>query len=156
MIEVSLTKALREFIATAVKDFRLPVEKGESRAPQVLNGELPPKQYVEPNQSERKDDFPFVVVRPEGAVTEREKTEVNVSIIIGCYTKEFDGHDYCLNVMSKIRNALVSMENGTLNEKYILQFPIEWDNLPQHPWPQWQIIMTTRWVFNTPQAITNF
>lgn len=156
MIEVYLTKALREFIKAAVKDFRLPVEKGEIRAPQILNGELTPKQYIEPNQSERKDDFPFVVVRPEGATTERERTEVTVSIVIGCYTKEFDGHDYCLNVMSRIRNALTAMENGTLDQKYILQFPIEWDNIPQQPWPQWQIIMTTRWVFNTPQAIANF
>ena len=152
MIEIYLTKALREFIKTAVKDFRLPVEKGEIRPPQVINGFLPPKQYIQPNQSEREDDFPFVVVRPDKAETDSGKTEVTVSIIIGCYSKDFDGYEYCLNVMSRIRNALSSMKNGVLDKKYILQFPFEWDIVPEQPWPQWQVDITTRWVFNAPQA----
>lgn len=156
MIEIYLTQALRELVEEAVKDFRLPVEKGETRAPKVINGYLPPKQYIMPGQTARDDDFPFVVVRADKATSNKEETQVDVSIIIGCYSKEFDGHEYCLNVMSRIRNALTSLENGILAGKYILSFPIEWDLVPEQPYPQWQLDMTTHWVFNTPKPITNF
>lgn len=150
MIEQELTKSLRKFIENAVKDFRLPVEHGEIRAPIIINGFLPPK------QTKNDDDFPFVVVRPERAASDVELTEVTVSIIIGCYAKDYDGHEYCLNVMTRIRNALATMENGNLDDKYILNFPIEWDIVPEQPWPQWQLDMTTRWSFNTPRVTTDF
>lgn len=153
MIEQELARHLRKFIEDAVKDFRLPVEfEKKPRAPKIINGYLPPK------RSEKGDDFPFVVVRPDAATCEREVTEVTVSIIIGCYAKEeeYDGYEYCMNVMTRIRNALTSMENGTLAKKYMLNFPISWNNVTEQPWPQWQLDMETKWRFNTPQAITDF
>lgn len=151
MIEQLLAQSLREFIREAVEDFRLPVKaQQELRAPQIINGYLPPK------QTNTDDDFPFVLVRPDSATSEREMTEVKVSIIIGCYTKEYDGHEYCMNVMTRIRNALMSMENGTLDGKYVLNFPINWNIVPEQPWPQWQLDMETSWCFNSPQALTNF
>ena len=146
MIENKLTEALRDFIKEAIKDFRLPVENGEMRAPQVVNGYLPPK------RSGDCDDFPFVIVRPEKGTSDREATEITVSIIIGCFAEEYDGHEYCLNVMARIRSALASMENNILANKYVLNFPIDWDISPDQPYPQWQIDMTTHWQFNTPQA----
>ena len=151
MIEQELVKSLREFIKDAVKDFRLPVEtEKKPRAPKVYDGYLPPK------RSENGDDFPLIIVRPESATTEREETEVSVAIIVGCYTEEFDGHEYCLNVMTRIRNALTSMENGILAKKYVLKFPITWNIVPEQPWPQWELEIDTKWCFNTPQAITDF
>lgn len=152
MIEQELARNLREFIKDAVKDFRLPVAKEENaRAPKVYDGYLPPK------RSEPGDDFPFVVVRPDAATSEQYMTEVTVSIIIGCYAKpeEYDGHEYCLNVMTRIRNALTSMENGRLAERYVLNFPINWNIVPEQPWPHWQLDMETKWSFNTPQAIVS-
>lgn len=153
MIEQELARNLRKFIEDVVKDFRLPVEMEKTpRAPKVHDGYLPPK------RSEPGDDFPFVIVRPDAATTERTATEVTVSIIIGCYAKEeeYDGYEYCLNVMTRIRNALTSMENGILAKKYVLNFPISWNNVPEQRWPQWQLDMETKWSFNTPQAITDF
>jgi hypothetical protein len=146
MIENLLTAELRDFINNAVKDYRLPVKDGEGRAPQIINGYLPPK------RSSDDDDFPFVIVRAEAGNCEREQTEITVAIIIGCYTKEYNGHEYCLNVMTRIRNALCSMENNILANKYVLQFPISWEVPQNQPWPQWQLDMTTHWDFNTPQA----
>lgn len=146
MQENKLTEALREFIREAVKDFRLPVENGEARAPQVINGYLPPK------RSGDTDDFPFVIVLPEKGTSNREATEVTVSIIIGCFAEDYDGHEYCLNVMSRIRSALAAMENNILANKYVLSFPVTWELVPEQPWPQWQLNMTTQWEFNTPQA----
>lgn len=153
MIENNLAKALREFIKEAIKEFRLPVENpepikdGDIRAPQVINGYLPPK------RSGDKDDFPFVIVRPERGTSERTATTITVSIIIGCYAESYDGHEYCLNVMARIRNALCSMPNNILAKKYVLSLPITWDMAQDQPYPQWQLDMSTQWEFNTPQAI---
>ena len=153
MIEQELARNLREFIKDAVKDLRLPVEfEKKARAPKIINGYLPPK------RAEKGDDYPFVLVRPDAATSERDTTEVTVSIIIGCYAKpeEYDGYEYCMNVMTRIRNALTSMKDGRLAEKYVLNFPIIWNNVPEQPWPQWQLEMETKWYFNTPQAISVF
>lgn len=152
MIENNLTKALREFIAEAVKDFRLPVENpepiedGDIRAPQIINGYLPPK------RSEAKDDFPFVLVRAEkGTIGEVRKT--TISIVVGCYTEKYDGHELCLSVMTRIGNALKSMPNDILANKYVLSSDIEWEVPENQPYPQWELYMTTHWEFNSPQAI---
>lgn len=147
MVENKLTLALREFIKEAVKNFRLPVENGKIRAPQVINGYLPPK------QSGNLDDFPYVIVRPEKGSSEREATEVTVSIIIGCYAEDYDGYEYCLNVMARIRHALAELENNILANRYVLQFPISWEMVPGQPYPEWQLDMTTHWDFNSPKAI---
>lgn len=147
MIENLLTEALREKITEAVKDFRLPVQNGEMRAPKVINGYLPPK------RSTAEDDFPFVLVRAEAGTSNVDKTETTVAIIIGCYSNENDGHEYCLNVMTRIRKAFSEMENGILANKYILKYPITWEMVPGQPIKQWQLDMITQWDYNTPQAI---
>jgi len=154
MIENNLIKALREFIKEAVKDFRLPVENpepiedGDIRAPQIINGYLPPK------RSEAKDDFPFVMVRPEkGSIGEVRK--MTISIVVGCYTEEYDGYELCLSVMTRIANALNTMPNNILASKYVLSSDsdIDWELPDNQPYPQWELYMTTHWEFNSPQAI---
>lgn len=147
MIENELTESLRAFIEQSVADYRLPVKNGEPRAPRVFNGYLPPK------RSGYDDDFPFVVVRPDSGEVDTEQTTVSVSIVIGCYTEEFDGHEHCLNVMSRIRNALTMMENNTLANRYVLSYPISWSVLEDQPYPQWQLDMETKWTMKTPQCI---
>lgn len=149
MIETNLAIALGIFIEDAVKDLRLPTKKGELRAPQVVDGYLPPKQTLE------EDDFPFVIVRAEGGVSEMEITTVTVSLIIGCHTTETDGYVRCLEVMQRIRKALCELPYRVLDKRYQLEYPISWANIPAQPYPQWQIEMTTKWVINTPQ-MTDF
>ena len=144
MVENELAKALRAFIAGVVSEYRLPVKNGEPRAPEVVNGFLPPK------RSSVEDDFPFVLVRLEKGETNLEETTCTAAIIIGCYTAEFDGHEYCLNVMERIKQALCSMPFGTLANKYQLRYPVKWELPDEQPYPQWQIGMTTEWAFNAP------
>lgn len=146
MIENLLTEALREKIAEAVKDFRLPVEYGEMRAPNVINGYLSPRDYT------RKDVFPFVLVRAEEGSINVDKTQTTVAIIIGCYSNENDGEKYCLNVMRRIIQALSEMENGILANKYVLKHPMSWQ-IAEQPVNKWQLDMMTQWEYNTPQAI---
>lgn len=149
MVENSLTEALCGFIEEAVKDFSMPTKTGIERAPKVIEGYLPPK------RSNSDDDFPFVIVRPAQGTSEMGQTDVTVNIIIGCYTEGLDGYKYCLNVMNRIRHSLATMSCHTLKNKYQLKFPITWENPSDQPYPQWQIDMTTHWIFNTPQ-LTDF
>lgn len=147
MVENLLTKAIREKIAEAVKDFRLPVKHGEARAPQVVNG------YLVPKRTTAQDDFPFVIVRPVSGKRDVEETEVEVAIIVGCYSEEFDcGYEYCVNVMSRISHAFAAMENNILAGRYVLRFPISWELVSEQPAPQWQLEMKTTWIYRTPQA----
>lgn len=146
MVENELAKALRAFIADAVKDYRLPVKTGEMKAPTVVNGFLPPK------RSTAEEDFPFVLVRLEKGATDLEETAVTAAIIIGCYTTEFDGHEHCINVMERIKQALCSMPYGTLASKYILRYPVKWELPDEQPYPQWQLGMTTEWAYRAPEV----
>ena len=87
MVENELTRAIRELVAEAVKNFSLPTKpergsaEGDLRAPQVVNGYLPPK------RTGQKDDFPFVLVRADEGATDQDSTEVKVSIIVGTYSE---------------------------------------------------------------------
>lgn len=150
MIETKLLIDLGVFIEDVVKDYRMPTKTpGNLRAPQIIDGYLPPK------RSTPDDDFPFVIVRAEEGIAQQGQTQVTVSLIIGTYTTETDGYAHCLEIMQRIRTALCQLPNQTLNARYQLAFPIEWRNVPDQPYPQWIIEMTTRWVMNTP-ALTNF
>lgn len=147
MVENELTRALMTCIESAVQDYRLPVKSGELKAPKVLNGYLPPKRT---NRDE--DDFPFIIVRTESGVCDQDSTRTEVSIIIGCYSQEIIGHEYCINVMTRIKNAFMSLPNCTLAKRYILDFPIKWAMAPDQPYPQWQLDMQTTWIYKAPIA----
>lgn len=145
MVENHLAKALRDHLAKELDAFRLPAQSGEHRPPQIINGYLPPK------RSGWNDDFPFVIVRPESGRVEMGETDITVSIIVGCYTEEMDGHEHCMNVASRIRNALTMLPNQTLDRRFMLRFPLSWKLHAEQPYPLWQIDMETRWVTKTPE-----
>lgn len=166
MVEIELCRALRAFIEDAVKDLQLPVEptaeqiqNGEAekasedeyvfrRTPKVINGYLPPK------RSQQVQDFPFIVVRPDEGDSDRESTRVTVSIIFGAYSQSGDGYEHCLNMMARVRNALMSMPFQTLDERYQLRDDISWQNFPDQPCPYWQIDMKTHWQVQAPQPLS--
>ncbi|MBQ3840550.1 MAG: hypothetical protein II819_11555 [Fibrobacter sp.] len=151
MVTNFLTKALRELCEQAVKDFRLPTKDGKTlRAPQIVNGFLPPKRSTD------LDDFPFVLVRPEQCTTDRESEEVRVNIIVGCYSEEYDGFEYGVNVVERIKEKICTLPDETLAKRYQMRYPIKWTMVPEQPWPQWQIDMETIWIFNSPRNTGDF
>lgn len=151
MVTNFLTKALRELCELAVKDFRLPTKDGKTlRAPQIVNGFLPPKRSTD------LDDFPFVLVRPEQCTTDRESEEVRVNIIVGCYSEEYDGFEYGVNVVERIKEKICTLPAETLAKRYQMRYPIKWTMVPEQPWPQWQIDMETIWIFNSPRNTDDF
>lgn len=146
MVVNHFTDALAAKIADAVKDLRLPVKNGEPRPPKVIDGYLPPK------RSGMDDDFPCVIVRPENGETAERAATISAAVIIGCWSEEFDGYRHCVNVMERIKSALATMENGTLADRYILQYPIKWELAPEQPYPFWQIEMTLSFGYRAPMA----
>jgi hypothetical protein len=151
MVTNFLTKALRELCEQAVKDFRLPTKDGKTlRAPKIVNGFLPPKRSTD------LDDFPFVLVRPEQCTTDRESEEVRVNIIVGCYSEEYDGFEYGVNVVERIKEKICTLPAETLAQRYQMRYPIKWTMVPEQPWPQWQIDMETIWIFNSPRNTDDF
>ena len=153
MVTNLLTKALRELCAQAVKDFVLPTKEGQNpRAPRIVNGFLPPKR----SGNGELDDFPFVIVRPEAGTGERESEEIRVNIIVGCYSEEFDGYEYGINVIERIKEKICTLPAETLDNRYQMRYPIKWNMVTEQPWPQWQIDMETIWIINSPQNTDNF
>lgn len=151
MVLNELTKSIRELCADAVKNFRLPTEGGnELRAPQIFNGFLPPK------RSGSKDDFPFVLVRPISCEMNRGSQEIRVVIFVGCFSEEFDGYEYCVNVCERICEKIATLPDETLNKKYQMSYPIRWTEPEEQPYPQWQFEIETTWVYNSPMNHDDF
>lgn len=158
MVVNILTKAIRELCAKAVKDFRLPTKDAPGpgkkekvlKAPQIINGFLPPK------RANDNDDFPFVLVRPEQGTTDRGSEEIKVNIIIGCYSEEYDGFEFGINVMERIKAAISQLPAETLENRYQMRYPIKWSMANDQPYPQWQIDIETTWVMNAPVNVDEF
>lgn len=149
MIEQELVRALQAFLAEALKDFGMPTKDGKLRPPKIIDGYLPPK------RSGTDEDFPFVVVRPDSGTTDQNAVNVEVTLIVGAYTEETNGYLYCLNAMTRIRNALLSLRNGCLADRFLLVGEFSWKNLEEQPWPQWNLFITTNWMTNAPQFLTS-
>ena len=146
MIETNLALTLGVFLEKVLRDLRLPTKNPKcKKPPTVFDGYLPPKRAL------GEEDFPFVIVRAEEGVSERGQTVVTVAFVIGCYSTETDGYAYCLEIMQRIRQALCELPAQTLAKKYQLAFPITWNNVPDQPYPQWQLEMTTKWEFSSSQ-----
>lgn len=150
MVTNLLTKAIRNKVTESVVNFRLETPKGTLKAPQVVNGFLPPKK-IGPD-----DDFPFVIVRPESGIMDPESQQIKVNIIVGCYSESFDGYEVCLNVVNRIIDKLSSLPGGILEGKYIASFPIRWNMTPEQPYPQWQIDIETNWTCRSPENTDDF
>lgn len=145
MVENLLAKELRDYLAERFRQYGLPAQGGNSRrVPQIVNGYLPPK------RSGKDDDFPFVLVRVQSGKTVHDATTAEVLFIVGCYSEDFDGHEYCLNVMAEIRNALFSLPNATLSDKYEFRSEFSWSLVADQPWPYWELRINTQWVMVAP------
>lgn len=145
MVVSNLGEAIRAKVAEALKEYRLPVEKGEPRTPQIFNCFLPPK------RAGVQDDFPFVAVITRHGEVDYDQTIVTVPIVIGCYSKEYDGHEYCFNVLQRLISELCRMPGGCLADKYILQYPLKWDLLEEQAYPYWEVHLETKWMLQSPQ-----
>lgn len=148
MTEIELTRAIREKLELIVANLRLKSDKVDQpdRPPTVINGFLAPK------RSNQQSDFPYLIVRPNQGITGNDGfTHVTVKLLIGCFSEEFDGFEYGLQVLNIIRLGL--MENLTLENRFRMELPFDWQLFDDQPYPEWVLEATTQWTIPTPQQI---
>ena len=147
MIEIDLCRAIRTRSEEILKDLIIPADRGfPDRSPSIINGFLPPK------RSKAESDFPFVVVRPgEGNTNANRLTRATVKMLVGCYSEDFDGHEYALLVLARLRTGL--MECPTLESRYRMELPFSWRLYDDQPYPNWELEITTEWSIATPLEI---
>ena len=156
MNDVHLCRALGELLEQGLSDFLLPLEHKDEepvkfRAPKIYQGYLPPKRSK--SEAGNDDDFPFVVVRPDNGSIEEEGCSAEISLVIGVWEDEFDGHLTALSLKEKIESLLLNIPNRTLAERFVLELPMSWENSPTQPWPFWQIVLKTKWTFHVPEVV---
>lgn len=156
-----LCAALRSRIAEVVADMRL--EEGGNRppgarpnpgqrvfrAPSVINGFLPPKKA-------EIGDHPFIIVRPTtGRIEgETEHTKQGVVILIGTYADDAEGHEDLLTIVQKVIQSV--RESPTLDNRYTLAYPLNWEVYEQQQQPFWTAAIDTEWTVPTPVRVGDF
>jgi hypothetical protein len=161
MNEIELCAALRKRLVDGLANMQLVIENGGGavKAPQVVDGFLPPKRET-PN-----DDFPFVIVRPVSGRTDSSATSsVNIKILIGAFCDTYDGHIDVMLVIAEIRRIILENQNlqlvvavgskasqETMGRLFRLSFPLEWEVFEDQPEPEWLGHVVTRWEIPTTQ-----
>jgi hypothetical protein len=149
MQENLLCDALRSYIEMSLSSFKLEAVRKNGEEPKLVQLKLIDG-YLPPKRSTSNEDHPFVLVRPDGATTDDGVTQAEVSIVIGVWQSEFNGHRDCISAMAKIRQALFELPARTLANRYQLNGPVVWENLAEQPWPYWQLNMKTTWLMRGP------
>mgnify|MGYP001562928634 CR=1 FL=1 len=120
--------------------------KTDARAPQVIDGWLPPK-------TPAGEDFPFLIVRPRDGTDASESadqdSQATVEIIIGTFSDTVDGWLDVLLVVDAIRLYLAAAP--ALGGAFEPDGPLKWSLPEEHARPQWLGIVTT--IFRLPRPL---
>lgn len=125
-----------------VADYLLETNKGQAKAPQVVEGWLPPKESTE------VPDVPYVILRLLEGEDSAESAQVNIKILVGSYSEDTDGWKDAVNVILRIRERLLI--NRTLGKKFRLKQPLKWKLFEEQPYPIWIGEITTIWTVALP------
>jgi hypothetical protein len=157
MNEIFLCQSLRDRLTAIVEQMQLPTDTDANtlKAPRVVSGFLEPKRSR--GSKEDEPDFPYIIVRPPNGQTTADQTSTaQVNLIIGCHSDEFDGYEYCLHVMSEVRRGLMTQPNlnpDAIGSVFRMEYPFEWELPDDQPWPEFLMLVKTRWTIATPIEI---
>jgi hypothetical protein len=146
---VGLYLALKARLEEVVENFSLET-KTDRRAPEVIDGWLPPKANAE---AER---YPFLIVRPKNGNDSEQGADENaravVDIIIGTYSDTDDGWFDVMHLIDAVRADLgaAPVLEGTAYEHV---GPLTWTIHEEQPRPQWLGFVTTNWQIPRPQRV---
>lgn len=148
MIESYLVDDLIAYLKDQFKDNLLLSEEGDYTPPKIINGWLPHKRSGGPDER----DFPFIIVRPpKGLTSDQSNSEVSIQFLIGTYTEDYDGHMQNLQILARLRKAILGLPNLTLNNRHRVEYPLKWELPDDQPWPEWIMKVDTNWTVYTPQ-----
>lgn len=142
---LDLCDALREHLKTSLKNIKLPtrgtdLEKdGPARNLKIIDGYLPTK------EEDSEDPYPFVLVRANSAQLSPQRSQTEVSIVVGTYGKDSVGYRDAVNVLDAVVNAIVEFTQLPLKQKFHLVPELDWQIIKDQPWPYWQLELKTLW-----------
>ena len=149
MTDIALCNALCDFIKVAVKDFRSDDRDARGLSSVgVYAGWLPPK------KGSIGEEFPFVIVRPASGFMNDGSCGASIEIIIGTYSKDYDGFKDAVNLLTRIKTALADVSGRLLNDRFQLEMPMEWELSEDQPYPSWTATLKTNWTWFPMSTVT--
>lgn len=138
MTPVVLVDTLIDFIKGVVEDFDLGSNvAGVAKAPQVIGGYLNEKK---PGLQQHPPDFPYVIVRYLEDTDEAEQDTAQVRIIAGTYSEDAQGWRDCLNVVTRIKEAL--LKQRFIGGPFKIEYPLKTELPEEQPYPEWVAMLT--------------
>ncbi len=142
MTPLLLIDELRMFLENIAKTYILETGKSQPKAPQVVEGWLPPK------ESQDTPDIPYIIIRlTEGEDTD-EVARATIKILVGTYSEDNDGWKDSMNILLRIRERLLTMR--TIENKFRIELPLKWKLFEEQPYPIWIGEITTNWIVALP------
>ncbi len=146
MTENGCLQAIAGWLETQVLyEYRLPgAAKAGDQPFHVFVGWLPEKRGKE------NEDYPFCLVRPVDGTAGMDGTAMSVDIVLGVLAEETQGCEYVLNVQRRLLNALGTLGERRLADKYTLSMPVTWELPDDQPYPVWVAVVHTEWIYHSP------
>ncbi len=151
MTPLDLMDELKTFLEQVVKDYVLDCKISSDKIPQVVLGWLPVRTETRKNDDAGNPDFPYVVVQLETWEDKEDSSKATVSFQIGTYSKDMEGWRDTVNIMTRIRTAL--LYKRVIGRHFRLELPINSDLFDDQPYSYWIGAMTTNWIIPQPQEI---
>nr|MCR5256979.1 hypothetical protein [Desulfovibrio sp.] len=92
----------------------------------------------------------FCLVRPVDGTAGMDGTAMSVDIVLGVFAQEDRGCEYVLNVQRRLLNALGTLGERRLADKYALSMPVTWELPDDQPYPVWVAAVHTEWTYHSP------
>lgn len=147
MTENGCLKTIAKWLEEEVLyEYRLPSPRKAGDHPfHVFIGWLPEKKGKE------DEDYPFCLVRPVDGTAGMDGTAMSVDIVLGVYAQDVSGGcEYVLNVQRRLLNALGTLGERRLADKYALSLPVTWEMPDDQPYPVWVAVVHTEWTYHSP------
>lgn len=145
-----LVDELCRLIDKATAELVLETKSGLRRPPVAIPGFLDDDEPKpgKPPEDEVEKAAPFVLVRFRAGEDSEQNGTATIRMIAITYSKHGQGWRDPLNVLERIRQAILM--HRPLARQFDLQLPIKWEMPEEQPWPYWIAWMTTTWAIGRP------
>jgi hypothetical protein len=124
---------LVDHIKKGTETLRFGTPKGVSRAPQVVDGYLPPK---DPKHPDATEDFPYVIVRYLSDSSDDDGATAQVKVLCGTYcSDDRQGPRELLTLMNPLWTYL--LKNRRFGKHFCIEMPVKREIPEEQPAPEW-------------------
>ena len=164
MTEMELIESLKSFLETTLQDINqespstdIEPHVGSLRTVKLLktkeitNTDVKVNIYngFVPTKAQNKSVFPYISIFLTGGDVDIERCNCKVQFDIGVYDE--NDNRSLFNIIRRILNALSSLDNWTLDKKFVLNFPFSWTVLDENKHPYHQASILTSWSWYAPR-----